>query len=206
MERVRIGLITLDMRFASRVRRSAEKMNAEIIHVSDIDELPLTVKSIIARREETRMNDPRIIYAEDYQNEDELVERALEIALGLRNYKVAAVAVDPGKNMGAAYMVDGRIIGTKRYGLIEALVNDIVRFLKSHGKASRYVLIGSSRGLDIGGKILDEIKRQFYGEEVKILRVDEFRTSKWVLPRDRGMSRDEYAALILLLKNFFRLG
>ena len=206
MERVRIGLITLDMRFASRVRRSAEKMNVEVIHVSRLDELPLTVKAVIARRGEVEVSDPRIIYAEDYQNEEELVERALEVSLGLRDYKVAAVAIDPGKNMGAAYIVDGRIIGTRRYGLLEALVDDVVRFLKTHRKASRYVLVGSSRGLNVSEKITDEIKRHFYGEDVKFLRVDESGTSKWVLPRERGMSRDEYAALILALRNFLRLG
>ena len=207
MERVRIGLITLDMRFARRVRRSAERIGVEVVHVSKIEELPLMIRAAVAKRGEVKSSDPRILYLEDHESEDELVEKALEVSLGVKEYRVAAVAIDPGKNMGAAYIIDGRILRTKRYRLLESLILDVRRFLKSHSNAySKYVLIGSTRGLDVSDKIMDEIQRQFYGEDVRVLRVDESGTSRGFLPREKGMSRDEYAALILILKNFFRLG
>lgn len=207
-ERALIGLITMDMRFAAKVRQAASRLGAKVLHVPSIKELPLTVRVAVAKRgEDIRERGWRILYLEDYGSVEELVERAVEAALGVERYRVAVVAIDPGKTMGAAYILDGSVVYTRRYGVLESLVDDVAHFLRTHRGAERkYILIGAASDVEVGARLAERIRRAVYGEgNVEILLVDETSTSKGLLPRARGMSRDEYSALLLLVRNILKL-
>lgn len=204
----KIGLVTLDMRFAGRVRKAAAKFGAEVLHASSAEELPLSVKVAVAKRGEgLRLDGRKTLYLEDYGSVEELVERAVEVALGAEDYSVAVVAVDPGKNMGAVYILDGKLVRTARYGVIDRLIDEAAYFLRSHSRAEkRCVMVGMTSRPEIAGKIADKIRRALYGEDVEVMLVDESSTSKGLLPRARGMSKDEYSALLLLIRNILKLG
>ena len=203
-----IGLVTLDMRFAGGVRKAASRLGARVLHASSTEELPLSIRVVVAKRSEgLELTGWKALYLEDYGSVDGLVERAVEMALGVESYRTAIVAVDPGKSIGAAYILDGKVVRTKRYGVEEGLVDDITHFLKTHSRAEKkYVLIGAASDPNVGGRIADKIRRAVYGErDVEVMLVDESSTSRGLLPKARGMSKDEYSALLLLIRNILKL-
>jgi len=203
----KIGLITLDMRFSAMVRRAASELGAKVIHVSDPKELPLDVDVIImSRNERFEIDRGKILYKEDFDSVEDLVEKAVELCLVGSSYRNAIAAVDPGKNMGAVFLIDNRVIKTGRYGLVEKLVEDISKFMKSHRDAERrYVIIGAASDFKIVKEILSKLEKALWGEEVTIIVSDESFTSKGFIPKLRDMSKDEYSALMLSIKNLLKL-
>ena len=202
-----IGLLTSDMRFGNMVKEMASALGVRVKHVLSLDELPLSIKVVITDERRKLDNRGRIIlYKEDYDSIEELVERASEIAVGELRYKLAAAAIDPGKSVGVAYILDHRVIRTRRYGIIESLLDDLSRFMKTHSRAERkYVLIGATSNPENARAIAQKIGRALYGEGVIVKLVDESNTRRGLIPRMRGISKDEYSALILSLRNILKL-
>jgi len=195
------------MRFGNRVKEIASTLGVRVKHVLSLEELPLSIRVVIAEKREGLDDRGRIIlYKEDYDSVVELVERASEIAIGELKYRLAAAAIDPGKNLGVAYILDHKVIRTKRYGIIESLLDDLRRFMENHSKAEKkYVLIGATSNPENAKTIAQKIMKTLYGKGVIVKLVDESNTSKGVIPRMRGMSKDEYSALILSIRNILKL-
>ncbi len=202
-----IGLLTSDMRFGNMVKEMASALGVRVKHVLSLDELPLSIKVVIT--DERRRLDDRgriILYKKDYDSIEELVERASEIAVGELRYRLAAAAIDPGKSVGVAYILGHRVIRTRRYGIIESLLDDLSRFMRTHSRAERkYVLIGATSNPENARAIAQKIGKALYGEGVIVKLVDESNTRRGLIPRMRGMSKDEYSALILSLRNILKL-
>lgn len=206
--RVRIGLLTLDMKLAAKLREISMEYGVEIIHSIDAETLPLDVSVIIAsRNEEVPINGRKIIYCEDFESLDECLERALELAVGGLGRRIAIVAIDPGKNLGAAFLLDNLVLKTRRYGSSEELVSDIKRFLNRHREAERkYVVLGATTNINTIKSFMERIEDAISGVGATIVVCDESFTTKGILPKMRGMSRDEYSALVLSLKSILGLG
>jgi len=202
-----IGLLASDMRFGNTVKEIASNLGVRVKHVLSLAELPLSIKVVIAEKREKLDAQGRIIlYKEDYDSIEELVERASEIALGELRYRLAAAAIDPGKSVGVAYVLNHRVIRTKRYRIMESLLDDLSRFMKVHSRAERkYVLIGATSNPENARAIAQKVMKALYREGVIVKLVDESNTSRGLIPRMRGMSRDEYSALILSLRNILKL-
>ena len=202
-----IGLLASDMRFGNTVKEIASNLGVRVKHVLSLAELPLSIKVVIAEKREKLDAQGRIIlYKEDYDSIEELVERASEIALGELRYRLAAAAIDPGKSVGVAYVLNHRVIRTKRYRIMESLLDDLSRFMKVHSRAERkYVLIGATSNPENARAIAQKVMKALYKEGVIVKLVDESNTSRGLIPRMRGMSRDEYSALILSLRNILKL-
>ena len=80
--RPKIGLVTVDLRLASRVRRLISEYDADLIHVADPSNLPLDVGALIAKKSEGLVeNSGKVLYLEDFDSIEELVERAVELCL-----------------------------------------------------------------------------------------------------------------------------
>ena len=106
-----IGLLTSDMRFGNMVKEMASALGVRVKHVLSLDELPLSIKVVITDERRLDERGRIILYKEDYDSIEELVERASEIAVGELRYRLAAAAIDPGKSVGVAYILDHRVIG-----------------------------------------------------------------------------------------------
>ncbi|MCS7132593.1 MAG: hypothetical protein N3F65_03090 [Nitrososphaeria archaeon] len=199
--------MTLDLRLASAVKRVASTYNVEVVHAAEPMDLPLDIEVIVTHRNEfPKLDRGKVLYSEDFASVEELVEKAVELTVIGPKYKLAIAAVDPGKNMGAVYMLDGKIIKSRRYGLIEDLVDDVKRFIKMHGDAEKkYLLLGAASDLQVVKRALNEFEKHLRDEGVTIIVCDESFTGKGLIPKVKGMSKDEYAALILTLKNLLKL-
>lgn len=192
---------------ASAVKRIASAYGLEVFHAAELANLPLDIDVIITRRNEfPKLDRGRVLYREDFASVEDLVEKAVELTVVGSGYKLAVAAVDPGKSMGAIYLLDSKIIKSKRYRLIEDLVDDVKQFMRTHSDAEKkYLLVGATSNLQMVKRVLDEFEKHLRDEGLTIIVSDESFTGKGLIPRVKGMSKDEYAALILALKNLIKL-
>lgn len=199
-----IGLVTLDMKFASMFRETISKMGVKTIHTLSVDDLPFSVNVIVTKKSEFQGEavNRKTLYLEDYQSMEELIEKVLEVLNEVESYQSILIAIDPGKTIGVAYSVNDKIIRTSKYFHEESMFEDVKTFLKRHKEAEeKTIIIGSTttqeellRFLEILNKHLKHI------EGLKIEVVDEFRTARGLIPREKGLSKDEYSAILLSLR------
>lgn len=204
----RIGLLTSDMRLAAKLREISKEYCVEVIHSMNVESLPLDVDVIVASRNEgLSIDGRRVIYLENFKALDECLERALELAMGGLGRRMAVAAIDPGKNLGAAFLLDNFVLKTRRYRSFEELVDDVKRFLNRHRDAERkYVVLGATTNINVIKSFMRRLENAISGVGATIVICDESFTSKGFLPRIRGMSKDEYSALVLSLKSVLSLG
>jgi len=204
-----VGLVTLDMKFASLFREAASKMGVKTIHILDIDELPLSVLVVVAKKSELQLKNVkrRVLYVEDYPSLEELIERVIEVLNEVEIYRNVLIAIDPGKTIGVAYLVNSKIIKTSTYFNEESMFEDIKTFLERHREADeKIIVIGSTTTQEELSKLLQVMTRQFKGVEgLRIEVLDEFRTTRGVIPREKGLSKDEYSAIMLSLRKKLKL-
>ncbi len=204
-----MGLVTLDMKFASLFREAASKMGVKTIHILDIDELPLSVLVVVAKKSELQLKNVkrRVLYVEDYPSLEELIERVIEVLNEVEIYRNVLIAIDPGKTIGVAYLVNSKIIKTSTYFNEESMFEDIKTFLERHREADeKIIVIGSTTTQEELSKLLQVMTRQFKGVEgLRIEVLDEFRTTRGVIPREKGLSKDEYSAIMLSLRKKLKL-
>lgn len=205
--RVKIGLVTLDMKLAARLRELSREYGVELVHSIDAESLPLDVDVIIALRSEgMNVDGRRVVYCEDFGSLDECLERALELSMSGLGRRMAVVAIDPGKSPGAAFLLDNFLLKTKRYGSLDELVNDVKRFLHRHQDAGRrYVVLGATTNMSAVKSLMKSLEEAVSSVGATIVVCDESFTSRGILPKMRGMSRDEYSALMLSLKSVLGL-
>ncbi|MEM1655087.1 MAG: hypothetical protein QXU12_04905 [Nitrososphaerota archaeon] len=206
--RARIGLLTLDMKLAAKLREISKEYGVEIIHSINADQLPLDVDVVIASRNEgLSIDGRRVVYCEDFESLDECLERALEVAMCRPGRGMVIVAIDPGKSLGAAFLLDNFVLKTRRYGSSEELVSDVKRFLSRHREAERkYVVLGATTNINAIKSIMRKLEDAISGVGATIMVCDESFTTKGILPKMKGISRDEYSALVLSLKSILGLG
>ncbi|MEM2188117.1 MAG: hypothetical protein QXG35_02175 [Nitrososphaerota archaeon] len=206
--RTRIGLLTLDMKLAAKLREISGEYGVEIMHSIDADQLPLDVDVVIASRNEgLSIDGRRVVYCEDFESLDECLERALEMAMGRPGRRMVIAAIDPGKSLGAAFLLDNFVLKTRRYGSLEELVSDVKRFLNRHREAERkYVVLGATTNINAIKSIMRKLEDAISGVGATIVVCDESFTTKGILPKMKGISRDEYSALVLSLKSILGLG
>ena len=206
--RTRIGLLTLDMKLAAKLREISGEYGVEIMHSIDVDQLPLDVDVVIASRNEgLSIDGRRVVYCEDFESLDECLERALEMAMGRPGRRMVIAAIDPGKSLGAAFLLDNFVLKTRRYGSLEELVSDVKRFLSMHREAERkYVVLGATTNINAIKSIMRKLEEAISGVGATIVVCDESFTTKGILPKMKGISRDEYSALVLSLKSILGLG
>ncbi|MEM4467320.1 MAG: hypothetical protein QW655_01885 [Nitrososphaerota archaeon] len=199
-----VGLITTDMKIASMVREVASKMKLKVFHVLDVGELPIHVNILISTRSEKIENieGREIIYIDDYRDIEEAVEKAVEKLSGIEKYERVIVAIDPGKTIGVAYTVNGVVIKTCRYEDLGKMVIDLKDFLERHKDSyEKTVIIGSTSMIDEALKFMEIIREPLKDVvDVKIEIVDEAKTSRGLISREKEVSKDEYSAILLFLR------
>lgn len=203
MEKV-VGLVTLDMRFASSFKEAVSKMGIKTVHALNIDELPLSVVAVIAKKSELRLDKVKrkILYVEDYESLEELAERVLEVLNEVESYENVLVAIDPGKAIGVAYVVNDKLIKTSKYFHEVAMLEDMKNFLERHREAvEKLIIVGSTTTQEDLSRFLQLLSEHFRSiEGLKVEVIDEFRTTRGLIPRERGLSKDEYSAIMLSLR------
>ncbi|MEN2974022.1 MAG: hypothetical protein ABDH32_00390 [Candidatus Caldarchaeales archaeon] len=200
-----VGLVTLEMKFASMFKEAASNLGLKVIHVLEIDELPLSIRIVVTTEKNITKNsgDRTIIYAGDYGSIEEILEKVLETLLGIEAYRNVLVAIDPGKTIGVAYLVNDKIIKTSRYVYEEKMMEDLKNFLERHKTAGeKTIVIGSTTDVESSLKLVESIRKNLERfNDLRIEIIDESRTRKGLVPKEKSVSRDEYSAILLSLRN-----
>ncbi|MEM1583567.1 MAG: Holliday junction resolvase RuvX [Nitrososphaerota archaeon] len=203
MKRV-VGLVTMDMKFASLFRESMSKMGVKTIHTLSTDELPFSVDVVVTKKGELRgeISNRKILYLEDYRDLDELAEKVLEILKGVESYRSILIGIDPGKTIGVAFSVNYKIIRTLKYFHEEKMIEDVKAFIERHREAEEKIIVVGSTTTEGESSRLQKILTKRLGdiERLKIEFIDESRTTRGLVPREKNLSKDEYSAILLSLR------
>lgn len=198
-----VGLVTLDMKFASLFRETMSKMGVKTIHTLSIDDLPFSADVIVAKKKELREKtvNRKILYLEDYQTIEELAEKVLEVLNGIESYQSILIGIDPGKTIGVAFSVNHKIIKTSKYFHEEKMIEDVKIFLERHKDAEEKIIVVGSTKQEASSRLLRTLTIHLGGiERLKIEFIDESRTTRGLIPREKSLSKDEYSAILLSLR------
>lgn len=203
MKRV-IGLVTLNMKFASSFRETMSKMGVKTIHALSIDELPISVNVVVTKKNEIHEKtlNRKILYLEDYQNVEELAEKVLEVLNGVESYQSILIGIDPGKTIGVAFSVNYKIIRTSKYFHEGKMIEDVKAFLERHKEAEEKIIVVGSTTTEEASLRLQQLLTKHLKdfERLRIEFIDESRTTRGLIPRERNLSKDEYSAILLSLR------
>jgi len=196
--KARIAIITSDTRLASRILSEAASRGVEAMHVMSETDLPLSAKVIITKRLEfPEPSYGHTVFAEDYTSPTAIIDRAIEVCAGKAEARQITVSLDPGKRVGAAYLVDDVVVRTATYTDYEMLASSIEEFVKNHPNVSLSVVIGAGAPNHRDEMLRFLKKRLPFLSNASIHLVPEDRTSRqrsWMRSR-RGMDESAAASL-----------
>ncbi|MCS7146468.1 MAG: hypothetical protein RMJ28_00825 [Nitrososphaerota archaeon] len=191
-----VAVIVRDNAKAVKVMNALRRLRVQPIWVTDVVSVPLTVKVAVASREEGLKPQGRFktFYLEDYSSPDCL---ALQLALSLSPPKPKsslAVAIDPGRKLGVAYVVDGNVLETRAYADLSAFEDDCRKVVECLGEGRRLAFYIGYRPESVTHELASRLK-SLYPSAKLLLLPDEGEGFKL-----EGLSRDEEAALKIYFK------
>ncbi|MCS6768902.1 MAG: hypothetical protein NZ570_00480 [Candidatus Caldarchaeum sp.] len=142
-KRLRIAVLTADVRLAARVLDEALRRGLHADHVVKLDDIPLAAKVVVAKRGEFQgISHPSTLYADDFSSSTSLVDRAVELAYSKKEVKNVVIAVDPGKTVGAAFLADDALIRVESFTDVQRFADSAAEFFKSHPSSKQTILLG----------------------------------------------------------------
>jgi hypothetical protein len=108
------------------------------------DSIPLNIKVVITTKEERHLvTHPNVLIFEYELNPDSVINEAILLVQGKRNYEKIVVGVDPGKTYGVAVLGDDNVLETLNCSSLKEIVNVIVDGLKKVPATASVVKVGN---------------------------------------------------------------
>jgi translation initiation factor 1 (eIF-1/SUI1) len=101
------------------------------------------------------------------------VERAIQMSKGLGEAILLIIGIDPGPRPGIAWLADGALVGACQLESIEEVINKI--FIISNTITHNRICVKIGNGAPL---IRDRLINQLIKNEIEIIEVSEYRTSK----------------------------
>lgn len=191
-----VAVLLRDNAKASKMLEALRRLGLQVLWVTTLDEIPLTVKVVVASREEGLAIPSRLktLYVEDYPSHDCI---ALQAATSLGSSRPPAsldVAIDPGRRIGVVYVVDGYVVKAHTYPSIEAFEEDCRLAVECLGKGRRLAFYIGYRPEALTHDLVERLKKQYPISTILVLPDDGSG------PEFKGLSQDEESALKIYFK------
>lgn len=137
------------------------------------DPIPLNIKVVITTKEERHLvTHPNVLTFEHELNPTSIINEAILLVQGKRNYEKIVVGVDPGKTYGVAVLGDDNVLETLNCSSLKETVNVIVDGLKKVPATVSVVKVGNG-ALAYAKELLHELDEALPQETViKIVSED----------------------------------
>ncbi len=170
-KRLRVGILLRDNALAMRIAAACRESGAEPVWAASLHDLPLDVDRLISTRSEISGGSigVPVYFVEDYGSVECLVLNLLAPPPPTAGRRVVAVAVDTGKRVGAAYVVDGYVVKVVRYGGLEAFMEDCVRVLECLGAERDLRFYIGYRPDELVHSLTRVIKKRYPGAKVTLV-------------------------------------
>lgn len=112
------------------------------------DRIPLNIKVVITTQKERYLiKHSNIIVFKDDSDATTIVDEAVRVAQGKRNYDMVVIGVDPGKTFGVAVLADGNIVETRTCSDLEETKRTILQTLDKAPATMTTIKIGNGAPL-----------------------------------------------------------
>lgn len=139
-----IALVTVSGKAYYRLVKELKGRNLPFLSLTPRDYVPLDIKVVITTLEERHLiRHPNVLVFEDESDATVIVDEALRVAEGKRNYGRVVIGVDPGKTFGVAVLADGNILETHICSDLEETKSTILKALEKTPAAMTTIKIGN---------------------------------------------------------------
>jgi hypothetical protein len=144
--KARIAVATVSGKAYYLIVTELKRKNAKFLSLTPSETIPLEISAVITTEEERPLiNHENVLVYKDGIGLESLVNEALQILQGKKNYEKIVVGVDPGKVSGLAVLADGKVVETGNCFSLEETskrIASILKRLKRSPTASVSVKIG----------------------------------------------------------------
>lgn len=114
------------------------------LSLTPYENVPLNVHVVITTQVEgEHIKHPRVLVYQENTNPSAIVDEAIKLSEGKKNFETIVVGVDPGKTFGIAVMSDGNVLNTMTCSSIEETINAIARIFSKQQAAVRILKVGN---------------------------------------------------------------
>lgn len=191
-----VAVLLRDNAKASKVLEALRRLNIQALWVTAPEEIPLTVKVVVVSKEEGLTPPSRLktLYLEDHFSPECIALQAASSLGPNRPPTSLDVAIDPGRRLGVAYVVDGYVVKTKTYPSIETFEEDCRMVVECLGKSRRLSFYIGYRPQALTHELVAKLKKHYSTATILVLPDD------GTGPEFKGMSPDEESALKIYFK------
>jgi hypothetical protein len=199
--KVKIALATVFGKAYYKLVKELKQRKIPFLSLIPGDHVPLNVEVVITTRKEQHLvKHPNILIFEDEMAPTTVIDKAIRVAQGKRNYDRVIIGIDPGKTFGVATMADGKTLETTVCLSLEETVNKVLESLKRTPATVNVVKIGN--GAPIYAEKLIHLLDMSLPKKTVIEIVSEAGTSHFMRETThRRGSRDMMSAIKIAERN-----
>jgi len=141
--KAKIALATVSGRAYYKLVNELKRKGLSFLSLKPLDPIPLNIKVVITTEEERHLvTHPNVLIFAYESNPTSVIDEAILVVQGKRNYEKVVVGVDPGKTYGVAILGDDNILETLNCSSLKEAINVIVDGLKRVPATVSVVKIG----------------------------------------------------------------
>jgi len=176
--KTKIALATVSGKAYYKLVSELKQRDVSFLSLTSRDVVPLTIKVVITTEKERHLvKHPNVLVFNEETDATPVVNEAIKIVQGKKNYEKVVVGVDPGKTFGLAILGDGNVLETRTGSSLEETVNAILQMLEKSQAMINMVKVG--KGAPFYAKQLLDLLDEALPEEVGIEVVSEEGTSRF---------------------------
>jgi len=116
----------------------------DFLSLTPRENVPLSVQVVITTKaERTHIKHPRVLVYQENTNPSAIVDEAIKLSEGKKDFETMIVGVDPGKTFGIAVLSDGSVLNTMTCSSIAETVNAIAGIFSKQQAPVRILKVGN---------------------------------------------------------------
>jgi len=142
--KAKIAVATVSGRAYYMLVNELKKRGVAFLSLRPWDSIPLDVKVVLTtEKEQASIKHPNIVILKNESDSTMVVDEAIRIVQGKKDYDKIVVGVDPGETFGIAILGDGNILGTFYRSSLGETLKVILENLERIGSSVKAVKIGN---------------------------------------------------------------
>jgi len=116
----------------------------DFLSLTPHENVPLSVQVVITTKaERTHIKHPKVLVYQENTNPSAIVDEAIKLSEGKKDFETMIVGVDPGKTFGIAVLSDGSVLNTMTCSSIAETVNAIAGIFSKQQAPVRILKVGN---------------------------------------------------------------
>jgi len=114
------------------------------LSLTPYEDVPLNIQVVITTEAEHKhVKHPKVLVYQENTNPSTIIDEAIKLVEGKRDFETVVVGVDPGQTFGIAVLSDGNILKTLTCSSIEETVNTVAEIFGEQQAAVRVLKVGN---------------------------------------------------------------